>query len=92
MDADDLMAEMVATAREHTQELGKIEGFSQEEAEALYEIFGVGSLKIFPIKSRSQKKDVVQPTGIHRISGQYRAFYPVYPCPDCGYPEKGFTN
>lgn len=61
VDADDLMAEMVATAREHTQELGKIEGFSQEEAEALYEILGLGALKYFLLKVDPKKRMLFNP-------------------------------
>ena len=47
VDADDLMQEMVDTARTHTQELGKIDGFTQEESEILYENLGMGELKYF---------------------------------------------
>ncbi|MBD3629146.1 arginine--tRNA ligase [Cyclobacterium sp.] len=61
VDADDLMAEMVATAREHTQELGKIEGFSHEEAEALYQILALGALKYFLLKVDPKKRMLFNP-------------------------------
>ncbi|SHM90956.1 arginyl-tRNA synthetase [Cyclobacterium lianum] len=61
VDADDLMAEMINTAREHTQELGKIEGFSLEEAEALYEILGLGALKYFLLKVDPKKRMLFNP-------------------------------
>ena len=50
VDADDLMEEMTATAREISQELGKLEGYSDEEKERLYRIIGLGALKYFILK------------------------------------------
>ncbi|MFC4874243.1 arginine--tRNA ligase [Negadavirga shengliensis] len=61
VDADDLMQEMIDTARVHTQELGKIEGFSQEEAEALYETLGMGALKYFLLKVDPKKRMLFNP-------------------------------
>jgi len=50
VDADDLMEEMTATAREISQELGKLEGYSDEEKERLYRIIGLGALKYYILK------------------------------------------
>ncbi len=50
VDADDLMEEMTTTAREIAQELGKLEGYSDEEKERLYRIIGLGALKYFILK------------------------------------------
>ncbi len=50
VDADDLMKEMTDTAREISQELGKLEGYSEEEKEALYRIIGLGALKYYILK------------------------------------------
>ncbi|WP_114751009.1 arginine--tRNA ligase [Pleomorphovibrio marinus] len=61
VDADDLMAEMVETARRHTQELGKIDGFSEQEAEALYEILALGALKYFLLKVDPKKRMLFNP-------------------------------
>ena len=61
VDADDLMQEMVDTARIHTQELGKIDGFSQEEAEVLYENLGLGALKYFLLKVDPKKRMLFNP-------------------------------
>ena len=61
VDADDLMQEMVDTARTHTQELGKIDGFSQEEAEELYENLGMGALKYFLLKVDPKKRMLFNP-------------------------------
>jgi arginyl-tRNA synthetase len=61
VDADDLMQEMVDTARTHTQELGKIDGFTPEEAEALYEDLGLGALKYFLLKVDPKKRMLFNP-------------------------------
>ncbi len=50
VDADDLMEEMTNTAREISQELGKLEGYSEEEKERLYRIIGLGALKYYILK------------------------------------------
>jgi arginyl-tRNA synthetase len=55
VDADDLIAEMIAAARERTQELGKIEGFTEEEAEHLYRVIALGALKFFLLKVDPRK-------------------------------------
>lgn len=61
VDADDLIQEMVDTARTHTQELGKIEGFSEAEAEALYQMLGLGALKYFLLKVDPKKRMLFNP-------------------------------
>ena len=61
VDADDLMKEMVETAATHTQELGKIEGFSGEQAQALYEVLGMGALKYFLLKVDPKKRMLFNP-------------------------------
>jgi arginyl-tRNA synthetase len=61
VDADDLMQEMVETAETHTKELGKIEGFSNEEAAELYETLGMGALKYFLLKVDPKKRMLFNP-------------------------------
>lgn len=61
VDADDLMNEMIETAETHTKELGKIEGFSTEEAKALYETLGLGALKYFLLKVDPKKRMLFNP-------------------------------
>src|SRR5690554_983400 len=61
VDADDLMKEMVETAAAHTQELGKIEGFTEEQAKELYEILGMGALKYFLLKVDPKKRMLFNP-------------------------------
>ena len=50
VDADDLMEEMIATAKETSQELGKLDGLTQEEADDIARIVGLGALKYFILK------------------------------------------
>ncbi len=61
VDADDLIDEMIQTAKETTEELGKIEGFTKEEAENLYRIIGMGALKYFMLKVDPKKKMLFNP-------------------------------
>jgi arginyl-tRNA synthetase len=61
VDADDLMDGMVATAKETTEELGKVEGFTQEELETLYQTIGMGALKYFILKVDPKKKMLFDP-------------------------------
>ncbi|MEQ3500707.1 arginine--tRNA ligase [Tenacibaculum sp. SSH1-16] len=61
VDADDLMNEMTNTAREISQELGKLEGYSNEEKEELYKIIGLGALKYFILKVDPKKRILFDP-------------------------------
>ncbi|WP_237275246.1 arginine--tRNA ligase [Tenacibaculum ovolyticum] len=61
VDADDLMDEMTNTARTISQELGKLEGYSNEEKEELYRIIGLGALKYFILKVDPKKRILFDP-------------------------------
>ena len=61
VDADDLMQEMVDTAAQHTKELGKIDGFNEEQAAELYETLGMGALKYFLLKVDPKKRMLFNP-------------------------------
>lgn len=61
VDADDIMQEMFDTAASHTEELGKIEGFDDDEAKALYETIGQGALKYFLLKVDPKKRMLFDP-------------------------------
>jgi len=61
VDADDLIDEMVATAREMSTELGKLEDFSSEEKENILRIIGLGALKYFILKVDPKKNMVFNP-------------------------------
>ncbi|MDF1517084.1 MAG: arginine--tRNA ligase [Lutibacter sp.] len=61
VDADDLMQEMVDTAKNISQELGKLEGYSQPEKAALYKIIGMGALKYYILKVDPKKRILFDP-------------------------------
>ncbi|AOW20036.1 arginine--tRNA ligase [Urechidicola croceus] len=61
VDADDLMAEMINTAREISEELGKLEGYSNEEKERLYRTIGLGALKYYILKVDPKKRILFDP-------------------------------
>lgn len=61
VDADDLMDELFATARAMTMELGKTDGFSDEEADALFRMIGLGALKYYILKVDPKKKMLFNP-------------------------------
>ena len=61
VDADDLMEEMIRTAREISQELGKLDGLSKEEAEDIARMVGLGSLKYFILKVDPRKNMTFNP-------------------------------
>jgi len=61
VDADDLMEEMVSTAREISQELGKLDGLTTDEAERIVSMVGLGSLKYFMLKVDPRKNMTFNP-------------------------------
>ena len=61
VDADDMMAEMIATAKETSQELGKLDGLTQEEADDIARIVGLGALKYFILKVDARKNMTFNP-------------------------------
>ena len=61
VDADDLMAEMIATARETSGDLGKLDGLTQEEADNIARIVGLGALKYFILKVDARKNMTFNP-------------------------------
>jgi len=61
VDADDLMDEMVSTARNTTEELGKLDGISKEDRQGLFEMIGLGALKYFLLKVDPKKRMMFNP-------------------------------
>jgi arginyl-tRNA synthetase len=61
VDADDLMNEMAETAKSHTLELGKIDGFTEAEADELYETLSLGALKYFLLKVDPKRRMLFNP-------------------------------
>lgn len=74
VDADDLMQDMFDTAREHTMELGKIDGFSDEEANELYHILGIGAIKYFLLKVDPKKRMMFNPEESIQFQGNTGPF------------------
>ncbi len=61
VDADDLIEEMIQTARETSGELGKLDGISQAEADDIARIVGLGALKYFILKVDARKNMTFNP-------------------------------
>jgi len=61
VDADDLIEEMINTAREKSQELGKLDGYTEEEKEQVYKTIALGALKYFILKVDPKKGMMFNP-------------------------------
>jgi arginyl-tRNA synthetase len=61
VDADDLIAEMTETARNISEELGKLDGYTEVEKEELYRIIGLGALKYYILKVDPKKRILFNP-------------------------------
>ncbi len=61
VDADDLMQEMTETAQKISEELGKLDGYSESEKAMLYETIGLGALKYYILKVDPKKRILFNP-------------------------------
>ncbi|WP_104736384.1 arginine--tRNA ligase [Hanstruepera ponticola] len=61
VDADDLMDEMAQTAEDISKELGKLDGYSEADKQALYHIIGLGALKYYILKVDPRKRILFDP-------------------------------
>ncbi|WP_445715078.1 arginine--tRNA ligase [Flavobacterium sp.] len=61
VDADDLMAEMTTTAQSISEELGKLDGYSDEEKSVLFKTIGLGALKYYMLKVDPKKQMMFNP-------------------------------
>ena len=61
VDADDLIVEMASTAKDISQELGKLEGYSESEKSETYKTIGLGALKYFILKVDPKKRILFDP-------------------------------
>ena len=61
VDADDLIAEMEQTSKEISQELGKLDGYTEAQKEALYHTIGLGALKYYILKVDPKKRILFDP-------------------------------
>ncbi|MGD0341085.1 MAG: arginine--tRNA ligase [Bacteroidales bacterium] len=62
VDADDLISEMIATARDVSQELGKLSDFNEAEKDEIFRKVGLGALKYFILKVDPKKNMTFNPT------------------------------
>ena len=90
VDADDLVSEMIATARTRTEELGKVEGFSDEEKLSLYEMIGLGALKYFLLKVEPKKRLLFDPNESIDFQGNTGPFIQYTHARICSVLAKGF--
>ena len=74
VDADDIMQEMFETAEKQTRALGKIEGFTSEEASVLYKTLGLGALKYFLLKVDPKKRMLFDPEESIQFQGNTGPF------------------
>ena len=61
VDADDLMSEMSNTAREISQELGKLDNYNDDEKSSLYKTIGLGALKYYILKVDPKRRILFNP-------------------------------
>jgi arginyl-tRNA synthetase len=74
VDADDLMAEMIETARETSQELGKLDNCSEEEIREIARMVGLGALKYFILKVDPRKNMTFNPKESIDFNGNTGSF------------------
>jgi len=74
VDADDLILEMATTAREISEELGKLEGYSTEEKNSLYKTIGLGALKYYILKVDPKKRILFDPAASIDFNGNTGPF------------------
>lgn len=61
VDADDLVDEMVATSKQHTEELGKVKDFTEDELKELYDTLALGAMKFYLLRVDPKKTMVFNP-------------------------------
>ncbi len=74
VDADDLMVEMTETAEDASKELGKLEGYTEEEKQEIYKTVGLGSLKYYLLKVDPKKRILFNPEESVDLKGNTGSF------------------
>ncbi len=74
VDADDLMDEVIESAREMTSERGHLEGMTEEEKETLFRTIGMGGLKYFLLKVDPKKRMLFDPAESIELNGHTGPF------------------
>jgi arginyl-tRNA synthetase len=101
VDADDLIHEMIETARETSQELGKLDEMSDSEADAVAKMVGLGALKYFILKVDPKKTMMFNPKESIDFNGNTGPFLQythariksvLRKAEDAGYSGQGLLN
>ena len=74
VDADDLMQEMVDTSKEISEELGKLDGYSEAQKDDVYTTIGLGALKYFILKVDPKKRILFDPAASVDFQGNTGPF------------------
>ena len=74
VDADDLMEEMIRTAKEISQKLGKLDGLSDDEKNKVYKTVGLGALKYYILKVDPKKRILFDPKESVDFQGNTASF------------------
>ncbi len=74
VDADDLIAEMIQSAKEQSEALGKITDFAEEEKQSLYTLIGMGALKYYLLKVDPKKRLLFDPNESIDLQGHTGPF------------------
>ncbi len=74
VDADDLMQEMINTSKEISEELGKLDGYSDAQKEEVYTTIGLGALKYFILKVDPKKRILFDPAASVDFQGNTGPF------------------
>ncbi len=77
VDADDLVEEMVNVARKKTEELGKVEDFTEQELKELYDTLALGALKFYLLRVDPKKRMIFNPEesiDFHGFTGPFIQF------------------
>ncbi len=74
VDADDMVDEMIATSKQHTEELGKVKDFTEEELKQLYDTIGLGAMKFYLLRVDPKKTMIFNPSesiDFHGFTGPF---------------------
>lgn len=74
VDADDILDEMIATSKQHTEELGKVKDFNEAELFDLYNTIGLGAIKFYLLRVDPKKTMIFNPTesiDFHGFTGPF---------------------
>lgn len=74
VDADDIVEEMISTSQQHTEELGKVKDFTDDELKALYKTIGLGAMKFYLLRVDPKKTMVFNPAesiDFHGFTGPF---------------------